>query len=64
MIPVDDIYKAIRDEIFVGNLNPEERLIEKELCECLGMSLCEHSISDLLFYTSRTIPFSLISMNL
>jgi DNA-binding GntR family transcriptional regulator len=38
MKPVDEIYKAIRDEIFGGNLNPGERLIEKELCERLGTS--------------------------
>jgi DNA-binding GntR family transcriptional regulator len=31
-----DIYKAIRDEIFAGKLNPGERLVEKELCERLG----------------------------
>ena len=31
-----DIYKAVRDEIFGGKLNPGERLVEKELCERLG----------------------------
>jgi DNA-binding GntR family transcriptional regulator len=34
----DEIYKAIRDEIFAGKLNPGERLVEKELCERLGSS--------------------------
>jgi len=38
MTPADEIYKAIRDEIFGGNLNPGEHLIEKELCERLGTS--------------------------
>jgi DNA-binding GntR family transcriptional regulator len=35
MFSADDIYKAIRDEIFAGKLNPGERLVEKELCERL-----------------------------
>lgn len=36
MKPADQIYKAIRDEIFAGKLNPGERLVEKDLCERLG----------------------------
>jgi len=38
MFSADDIYKAIRDEIFAGKLNPGERLVEKELCERLQTS--------------------------
>jgi len=38
MKSADEIYKAIRDEIFAGKLNPGERLIEKELCDRLGTS--------------------------
>jgi DNA-binding GntR family transcriptional regulator len=38
MKPADEIYKAIRDEIFAGKLNPGERLVEIELCERLGSS--------------------------
>lgn len=32
----NDIYRAVRDEIIGGKLNPGERLVEKELCERLG----------------------------
>ncbi len=38
MKPADQIYKAIRDEIFAGKLNPGERLVEKDLCDRLGSS--------------------------
>jgi DNA-binding GntR family transcriptional regulator len=38
MKPADEIYKAIRDAIFAGKLNPGERLVEQELCERLGSS--------------------------
>ncbi len=31
-----DIYKAIREDIIQGKLNPGERLVEMELCERLG----------------------------
>lgn len=36
--PANDIYNALRDEIFAGKLNPGERLVEKELCDRLGTS--------------------------
>jgi DNA-binding GntR family transcriptional regulator len=36
MQSADEVYKALRDEIFGGKLNPGERLVEKELCERLG----------------------------
>lgn len=33
-----EIYHAIRDEIIRGKLNPGERLVEKEICERLGVT--------------------------